>query len=345
LSPNRSDHPLYVLAWVFAAAFWGGYRVGDLLAEGGDAARVENSDVSVARDLSYLTLRVRYDKTNASGVQLRVKRLDCVPGRQSVCPVAAWMTVLELASTPSTGVVECTSWLALWKCSTALPVLKKALPNLAPLVGFRDTVTLHSLRRGFVALGLELGVSETDMMQQTGHVSLSSFRRYTTGGAGRTRVAIEYNARGAVEQRRSDPDGRAAGRASPVRVRADDGVVDEQQEEPYIAPTEGNDDFVALEPVGLLTTPEGRRRSQRINAVLASPTGVDVEVPEGEFEIEAVIGFDVVGRIECFECTWVGYTDHSTWEPVSAIGPLLPQAVLDELVCGRTTEYVFPRDM
>lgn len=196
----------YVLAWVFAAAFWGGYRVGDLLAEGGDAACVANSDVSVTRDLSYLTLRVRYEKSNASGVQLRVKRLDSVPGRPLVCPVAAWLTLLERESTSSIGDVECTGWLALWNCSTALPVLKKALPNLAPLAGFREIVTLYSLRRGFVALGLELGVSETDDAAN-GTPQLLSFRRYTIGGAGRTRVAIEYTARDAQVQRRSDPSG------------------------------------------------------------------------------------------------------------------------------------------
>ena len=125
--------------------------------------------------------------------------------------------------------------------------------------------------------------------------------------------------------------------------RADDGVVDDPSEEPYISPTDG-EDFVLLERVGQLTTPEGQRRSQCINVLLVAEAGVDRNVLAGEFEIEAVVGFDVVSRSECFECTWVGYPDHSTWEPVSAIGPLLPQSVIDELVSLRTTEYVFPRD-
>jgi hypothetical protein len=90
---------------------------------------------------------VRYDKTNADGSQLRLKRLDAQSvDEQNVCPVAAWHRLSARA--PVAGVRECALWLAKWCRPAALKVLKKALPDSAMLSGFRDAFTLRSMRRG-----------------------------------------------------------------------------------------------------------------------------------------------------------------------------------------------------
>ena len=193
-------------------------------------------------------------------------------------------------------------------------------------------------------LGLESGVNKGDIMQQTGHRSVQSYRGYRAGGDGLSRVAKSYTqamgrgvsvaSHGAGDAAVGHDGGieideslelllrrRLVGSLMAVDLDVEgdwDDVVD-LDDEVNVNDEESGAGVEELAPqVGLVMgdfvpeighiSEEGRLRCARVRSVLGEVGATHEEglLEDTEFFLEAIVGFRVVrGQIQS-ECAWTG---------------------------------------
>lgn len=204
------------MACALALAFWGGFRLGELVPPQrarNELPHVVNGDVRIV-DGGELAMVLRYDKVNHFGSQVRHLRLERVSNSLLTDPATRW------AAWSASGGAD-GAWLGgltYERCAAFLVRAMEAQPESEQrpaALGVRADFSGHSFRRGFVQLGLRLGASFEDIARVTGHKDLSSLTTYAYGleaGAGvARRLAQRRQRQDGEEQQAPDPVGKSAG--------------------------------------------------------------------------------------------------------------------------------------
>jgi hypothetical protein len=161
-------------AWLFCVAFWGAYRLSDLLGPRGDPHVVCEADVGSFPD-GDVRIVVRRSKTNRDGSRLEVKRLEQqpIPGCDTVCPRRATRVMREWRANNAGS-----DWAANRTYDHAIGLLREHTFPQEDVEGLRNRFTGASFRRGLVQFLVRLRVPAEDGRRMGGWASVESYNRY-----------------------------------------------------------------------------------------------------------------------------------------------------------------------
>jgi hypothetical protein len=192
------------LKFLWLAAFWGGYRLGDLV-PGADARETQGQLASVTTWRSgtdgtiHITVRFTKTQRDARGRTTRVSG-DNDENMGILSVARAWR---ELEDEARCSGKRAADWWKEWKFRDVVDMLKSISSKWgeSERPGVRATLTGHSFRRGLVIAALEAGLTPGEIKSQTGHRSEGGLQPYTNGAVVKFRLAPLLQKQGRVPGR------------------------------------------------------------------------------------------------------------------------------------------------
>ena len=159
--------------------FAGGFRRSELVA----------LDVADVRTNGTLKVSVRKSKTDQAG-EGQTKTIPAIGG--NLCPVAALQEWLDAANISSGAVFRRIDRHGHTHGRLTAQSVALVIKDAAKAAGLDwRSFSGHSLRSGFITEAMDAGASDSDIMQQTGHVSERTMRGYRKNtGAGASRAVL-----------------------------------------------------------------------------------------------------------------------------------------------------------